>query len=54
MARDVKIVIGTSNEVFESILPIDRVVTLDGNNMVSLADIQFYVPEELIERIIGE
>lgn len=54
MARDVIIITNTGNELFESVLPIDRVVTLDDNNTVYLADSQFVVPEDFIEKILGE
>lgn len=47
--RDVILKIGLSPEL-EEVLPIDRVITLDGNNYVYLYDKCFQVNENDIER----
>lgn len=51
--RDIKIREGSGNELLESVVPVDRVVTIDAGNMVSLSDCQFWIPEEMIEFVIN-
>ena len=40
----------TSNNELEAVLPIDRVITIDGNNVVYLSDTAFIIDENMIER----
>ena len=40
----------TSNDALEAVLPVDRVITLDGNNVVYLSDTAFIIDENMIER----
>ena len=42
----------TSNDVLEAILPVDRVITIDINNVVYLSDTAFTIDENMIEREI--
>ncbi len=47
--RDI-IVKQTSNDALEAVLPVDRVITIDGNNVVYLSDTAFVIDENMIER----
>ena len=40
----------TSNDELEAVLPVDRVITIDINNVVYLSDIAFTIDENMIER----
>ena len=40
----------TSNDVLEAVLPVDRVITIDENNVVYLSDAAFTIDENMIER----
>ena len=40
----------TSDDTLEAVLPVDRVITIDGNNVVYLADTAFIIDENMIER----
>ena len=40
----------TSNNELEAVLPIDRVITIDVNNVVYLSDTTFIIDENMIER----
>ena len=40
----------TSNDALEAVLPVDRVITIDINNVVYLADTAFIIDENMIER----
>ena len=40
----------TSNDALEAVLPVDRVITIDGNNVVYLSDTTFVIDENMIER----
>ena len=40
----------TNNDALEAVLPVDRVVTIDGNNVVYLLDTAFIIDENMIER----
>ena len=40
----------TSNDALEAVLPFDRVITIDINNMVYLSDTAFTIDENMIER----
>lgn len=40
----------TSNDALEAILPVDRVITIDINNVVYLSDTAFTIDENMIER----
>ena len=40
----------TSNDALEAVMPIDRVITIDGNNVVYLADTAFTITEDMIEK----
>ena len=40
----------TDNSELEAVMPIDRVVTIDGNNVVYLLDTAFIIDENMIER----
>lgn len=39
----------TSNDALEAVLPVDRVITIDGNNVVYLSDTAFIIDENMIE-----
>ncbi len=47
--RDILVKI-TDNEELELIIPIDRVVTIDENNIVYLSDTAFTIDENMIEK----
>ena len=49
--RDIVLKEGLSEDL-ESVLPIDRVITIDGNNVVYLADMQFVINEEDIREVL--
>ena len=40
----------TSNDALEAVLPVDRVITIDNNNIVYLADTAFSITEDMIEK----
>ena len=40
----------TSNDALEAVLPIDRVITIDINNVVYLSDTAFTIDENMIEK----
>ena len=40
----------TSNDALEAVLPVDRVITIDINNVVYLSDTSFIIDENMIER----
>lgn len=40
----------TSNDALEAVLPIDRVVTIDENNIVYLSDKAYFIDEKYIQR----
>ena len=40
----------TSNDELEAVLPVDRVITIDGNNVVYLSDTAFTITEDMIEK----
>ena len=40
----------TSNDALEAVLPVDRVITIDGNNVVYLSDTAFIIDENMIEK----
>lgn len=40
----------TSNDALEAVLPVDRVITIDINNMVYLSDTAFTIDEDMIEK----
>ena len=40
----------TSNDALEAVMPIDRVVSIDNNNIVYLADTAFIIDENMIEK----
>lgn len=40
----------TNNDELEAVMPIDRVITIDANNVVYLADTAFVIDENMIER----
>ena len=40
----------TSNDELEAVLPVDRVITIDINNMVYLSDTAFTIDEDMIEK----
>jgi len=40
----------TSNDALEAVLPVDRVITIDINNVVYLSDTAFTIDENMIER----
>ena len=40
----------TDNSELEAVLPVDRVVTIDGNNIVYLSDTAYIIEEKYIER----
>ena len=47
--RDIVVKI-TDNTELEAVMPIDRVVTVDDNNLVYLSDTAFIINENMIER----
>ena len=47
--RDVVVKITDSSEL-EAVIPIDRVVSIDNNNIVYLADTAFSITEDMIEK----
>ena len=47
--RDI-IVKQTSNDALEAVLPVDRVITIDINNVVYLSDTAFIIDENMIEK----
>ena len=47
--RDIVVKV-TNNEEFEKVVPVDRVITIDSNNIVYLADTSFVIDENSIER----
>ena len=51
--RDIKVKQTTNNEL-ESVMPIDRVTSIDSNNIVYLGDTQFVIDESQIEEVINE
>ena len=40
----------TSNDALEAVLPVDRVITIDINNVVYLSDTAFTIDENMIEK----
>ena len=40
----------TSNDALEAVLPVDRIITIDINNVVYLSDTAFVIDENMIER----
>ena len=40
----------TSNDALESVLPVDRVITIDENNVAYLSDTAFTIDENMIEK----
>ena len=40
----------TSNDALEAVLPVDRVIIIDINNVVYLSDTAFTIDENMIER----
>ena len=40
----------TSNDVLEAVLPVDRVITIDINNVAYLSDTAFTITEDMIEK----
>ena len=40
----------TSNDALEAVLPVDRVITIDENNVVYLSDTAFTIDENMIEK----
>ena len=40
----------TSNNELEAVLPVDRVITIDVNNVVYLSDTAFTIDEDMIEK----
>ena len=47
--RDIIVKI-TDNSELEAAMPIDRVITIDGNNVVYLSDTAFIIDENMIEK----
>ena len=39
-----------SNDALEAVLPVDRVITIDINNVVYLSDTAFTITEDMIEK----
>lgn len=48
--RDIKIKIDIEDKKLDAMLPIDRVITIDENNVVYLYDTQFIINENDIEK----
>ena len=40
----------TNNDALEAVLPVDRVITIDENNVVYLSDNAFKITEDMIEK----
>ena len=40
----------TSNDALEAVLPVDRIITIDANNVVYLSDTAFVIDENMIEK----
>ena len=40
----------TNNDALEAVLPVDRVITIDINNVVYLSDTAFTIDENMIEK----
>ena len=40
----------TSNDALEAVLPVDRVITIDINNVAYLSDTAFTITEDMIEK----
>ena len=40
----------TSDDALEAVLPVDRVITIDINNVVYLSDTAFTITEDMIEK----
>ena len=40
----------TNNNELEAVMPIDRVITIDANNVVYLSDTAFTITEDMIEK----
>ena len=40
----------TSNDALEAVLPVDRVITIDINNVVYLSDTAFTIDENMIKK----
>ena len=40
----------TSNDALEAVLPVDRVIAIDINNVVYLSDTAFTIDENMIEK----
>ena len=40
----------TSNDALEAVLPVDRVITIDENNVVYLSDTAFTITKDMIEK----
>ena len=47
--RDIIVKI-TNNTELEAVIPIDRVITIDENNIVYLSDTAFSINEDMIEK----
>ena len=47
--RDILVKI-TDNEELEVVMPIDRVITIDSNNVVYLSDTAYIIDEKYIEK----
>ena len=47
--RDILVKI-TNNEELELVIPVDRVVTIDDNNVVYLSDTAYTIEEKYIEK----
>ena len=47
--RDIVVKI-TDNTELEAVMPIDRVVTIDDNNIVYLSDTAYFIDEKYIEK----
>lgn len=44
----------TQDVLLESVMPIDRVITVDSNNIVYLADNQFTINDSDIKEVLSE
>ena len=40
----------TSNDALEAVLPVDRVITIDENNIVYLSDKAYFIDEKYIQK----
>ena len=47
--RDIVVKI-TNNEALEAVMPIDRVISIDANNVVYLSDTAYIIDEKYIEK----